>query len=141
MTCRASGPSAILLEGFGQAGNGFRLHLAGGGRRVGGGQQVAHAVLPADAVEEHLSRGVHAEVAGEDLAVVGEQVLGHAVVAHGLGEGVADGRAVARATTLAETQNLEHFFVALLQQAQLHQHGRPPWSVYGDAHQPKVAKN
>src|SRR2546421_11402062 len=66
----------ILLEAFERAGNGFRLHLAGGGRRVGGGQQVAHAVLPADAVEEHVSRGVHAEVAGEDLAVVGEQVLG-----------------------------------------------------------------
>src|SRR5438874_13324542 len=34
---------------------------------------------------------VGTEASGEDLAVVGEEILGHTVAAHGLGEGVADG--------------------------------------------------
>jgi hypothetical protein len=42
--------------------------LAGGGRRVGGSQEVANAVVLADAVEEHVGRLV-GQPRSEDLAI------------------------------------------------------------------------
>jgi hypothetical protein len=60
------------------------LELARGGRRAGRREQVADAVLPAYAVEEHLA-GAGAEAPGEDLAVVGEDLIGHPMRAHGQG--------------------------------------------------------
>ena len=53
------------------------LDLAGRGRRPGRGEQVLDAVLPTDPVEQHLHRRV-VEPAGEHLAVVGQDLLGHA---------------------------------------------------------------
>ncbi len=64
------------------------LHLAGRGRRAGRGEQVADAVLRADPVEEHRPRAV-AEAAGEHLAVVGEDLVRHAMASAALGQGVA----------------------------------------------------
>jgi hypothetical protein len=48
--------------------------LAGGGRAADPGEQVGDATLAAAAVEQHLTR-VGAEPAGEDFAVVGQQLL------------------------------------------------------------------
>jgi hypothetical protein len=52
---------------------------------VGRREEVVDAVLPADSVEQHL--GVfRSEPAREHLAVVGEELGGNAVPAHGVGE-------------------------------------------------------
>ena len=52
------------------------------------------------------STGRRAEARREDLAVVGEHLLGGAVAAHGGEEGLADGLAVAR-RECAQTQKRE----------------------------------
>ncbi len=64
------------------------LHLAGGGGRAGRGEQMTDAVLPAYAVKEHLP-ATGAEPPGEDLAVVGEDLVGDPVAAQGFGESLA----------------------------------------------------
>jgi hypothetical protein len=51
---------------------------------------VGDAVLPADPVEEHLDR-LRAEAAGEDLAVVGEDLVRDPVTVQRLGQDRADG--------------------------------------------------
>jgi hypothetical protein len=61
------------------------LDLARGGRGTDAGEAVDDAVLAADPVEEHLGRG-GGVAAGEDLAVVGEDLVGHAVFPHGVDE-------------------------------------------------------
>ena len=83
------------------------LDLAGRGRRAGRGEPMGDAVLPADLVEQHLGLRP-AEPAGEHLAVVGEDLLGHPVAAQGLRRRTPHtGRAVARTMTRAQTQNRE----------------------------------
>src|SRR5665647_1248947 len=82
------------------------LNLAGGGRAARRGEQVADAVLAADAVEEHLARA-GAEAAGEHLAVVGENLLGQPWRCIASMSAAQTGRAVARSTSLAETQKRE----------------------------------
>lgn len=61
------------------------LDLAGGGRRVGLGQPLGDALLPADALKQHLTVG-RVEPAGEDLAVIGQQLLRNAVALQRRGE-------------------------------------------------------
>ncbi len=68
------------------------LDLAGGRRAPGRRQQVVDAVLPADPVEQDLGVGAP-EPAGEHLAVIGQDLLRHAVAAHRLGEVRAHGPA------------------------------------------------
>ena len=51
------------------------LDLARGGRTPRGGEQMVDSVLPADPVEQHLGV-LGAEAAGEDLAVVRQDLLG-----------------------------------------------------------------
>ena len=51
----------------------------------GPGQTLNDPVLPADPLEKDLDR-VGTEPAGEDLAVVGQDLVGHPVAAHGVGE-------------------------------------------------------
>jgi hypothetical protein len=62
--------------------------------------------LAADAVEQHLA-GMRAKPAGEDLAVVGEQLLRAAMAVQGSPEHSADGGALARSTSPAAMQNRE----------------------------------
>lgn len=62
------------------------LDLPGRGRRVRGGEDVLDAVVQADAVEQH---GGALQAAGEDLAVVSEDLLGDAVSMQGLEQRVA----------------------------------------------------
>jgi hypothetical protein len=64
--------------------------LAGGGRAPGRGEAVGDAVLAADAVEQHLPR-MGGEAAGEHLAIVSEQLLGHAMAGQGGSEHLTDG--------------------------------------------------
>src|SRR5947208_2470139 len=52
---------------------------------MGSGEAVADAVLSTDLVEQHLG-GLDPEAVGEDLAVVGEDLLWHPVALEGLGE-------------------------------------------------------
>ncbi len=66
------------------------LHLAGGGGRVRGGEQVADAVVGTDPVKGHWTRAF-TEASGEDLAVVGEDLAGDPMGAQGAGQGVAHG--------------------------------------------------
>jgi len=65
------------------------LDLARGRWAPGGGEQVVDAVLAADPVEQHLGV-LGAKPPGEDLAVIGQHLLGDAVGAHRLGEVGAD---------------------------------------------------
>src|SRR5439155_764655 len=58
------------------------LDLARGGRRAWLGEDVVDPVLPANAVEQHLDRGL-GEAASEDLAVVGYNMERDAVGLHG----------------------------------------------------------
>ena len=53
------------------------LDLAGGGGRIGSGEEVSDPVVEADTVEQHIGGLVGA--AGEDLAVVSEDLLGDPV--------------------------------------------------------------
>src|SRR2546423_5222195 len=64
------------------------LDLARGGRRAWLGEDVIDAVLAADAVEEDLDRRL-GKAAGEDLAVVGQDLCRYAVFAQGRTEAVA----------------------------------------------------
>ncbi len=64
------------------------FHLPGRGRRVRRGQQVADAVVGADAVEHHRP-GTRPEACREDLAVVRENLLGHPVPGQRLRQGLA----------------------------------------------------
>jgi hypothetical protein len=73
-----------LVEGF---------DLAGGGRAADAGEPVGDPLLAADAVEQHLA-GVGAKAPGEDLAVVGQQLLRDAVAVQGGPEHPADGLGV-----------------------------------------------
>jgi hypothetical protein len=57
--------------------------LPGGGGRADTGVAMGDAVLPADAVEEDLD-GVGTEPAGEDLSVVGQDLIGNPVAGKGL---------------------------------------------------------
>ena len=66
------------------------LDLPGRRRRAGLGQPLGDAVLPADPLEQHLSRAGPAEPAGELLAVVGEHLGGDPVLGHRGGERQAD---------------------------------------------------
>ena len=52
------------------------------------GEQVFYAVLPADPVEEHLAFA-RPEAGGEHLAVVGEDLVGDPMAAHGEGQSFA----------------------------------------------------
>src|SRR5436190_22070555 len=52
---------------------------------MGSGEAVADAVLSTDLVEQHLG-GLDPEAVGEDLAVVGEDLLWHPVALEGLDE-------------------------------------------------------
>ena len=61
------------------------LDLAVGARGAWRGEAMRDAVLPADLVEEHLGGG-EAIAVGEDLAVVGEHFVWHAVALEGLDE-------------------------------------------------------
>lgn len=63
--------------------------LAGGGRGIGRGQDVVDPVLAADAVEEHLHRRLE-QATGEDLAVVGQDLVRHAVPAQSGAEAFTD---------------------------------------------------
>ena len=82
------------------------LDLAGGGRVTGLGEQVLDPVLSADRVEQDLDRWM-VEPAGEDFAVVGQDLLGLPVGGRRGAQPVADGRVRSRGITLAETQNRE----------------------------------
>jgi hypothetical protein len=82
------------------------LDLPRGGRRVGGGEEVADPVVQADPVEQHIGR-LSTELAGEDLAVVREDRSGTPWRESPSMRPSHTGRAVARETTLAMTQNLE----------------------------------
>jgi hypothetical protein len=62
--------------------------LAGGGRAADPGAPVGDAVVAADTVEQHLA-GMGAGPAGEDLAVVGQQLLRAAVAVQGGGKDTA----------------------------------------------------
>jgi len=53
------------------------------------GEAMRDAVLPADLVEEHLD-GLEREAAGEDLAIVGQDLLGHPVALKSLGQEATD---------------------------------------------------
>ena len=64
--------------------------LAGGGGRVGLGEQLADAVAAADPLEQHFCRARLAESSGELLAVVCEHFVGDAVGPHRGDEGAAD---------------------------------------------------
>jgi hypothetical protein len=68
------------------------LDLAGGRGAAGGREQVIDPVLAADPVEQHLGLA-RPEPAREDLAVVGQDLLGDPVGPHRLGEVPADGPA------------------------------------------------
>ena len=63
------------------------LHLARGGRRVGGGQAVLDAEVVTDPVEQHRPWS-GAESGGEDFAVIGENLVGGTVLPQCEGEGV-----------------------------------------------------
>src|SRR5215472_4047260 len=65
------------------------LDLAGSGGRVGRGQDVVDSVLSADPVEEHL-HGWLEQAPGEDLAVVGQDLVRHAIPAQRGAEAVTD---------------------------------------------------
>ncbi len=65
------------------------LDLAGRRRRIGRGQEVADPVVETDAVEEHVG-GLATETPGEDLAVVGQDLLGDPVGVESFEECVAD---------------------------------------------------
>lgn len=67
------------------------LDLPGRGRRSGPGQPVGDAVLPADPLEQHLSRAGLDEPPGKHGAVVAEHFLRHPVDRHGVDECLADG--------------------------------------------------
>ena len=67
--------------------------LAGGGGAADPGEQVGDPLLAADAVEQHLT-GVGAEAAGEDLAIVSQQLLWAAMAVQGSPEHPADGPGV-----------------------------------------------
>ena len=49
---------------------------------MGGGEEVADAAVQTDAIEGHVG-GLAAEPAGEDLAIVGEDLLRDAIDAQG----------------------------------------------------------
>ena len=66
------------------------LDLAGRGRLPHAGEAVGDALLAADAVEEDLGRP-RSVAAGEDLAVVGQDLVGDAVALKGGEEHAADG--------------------------------------------------
>jgi hypothetical protein len=66
------------------------LDLAGGRRRIRRSEDVADPVVMTDPVEEH-HRGLGRTLAGEDLAVVGEDLLGDPVAAQGLDQRITDG--------------------------------------------------
>jgi hypothetical protein len=80
--------------------------LAGGGRAADAGEPVGDALFAADAVEQDLG-WVGAEAAGEDLAVVGEDFLGGAVVGQAAVKLRQTLRALARSMSPAATQNRE----------------------------------
>ena len=61
------------------------LDLAGGGGAPGSGQQMVDPVLPADPIEQDLDV-FDPEPTGEHLSVIGQDLLGYPVAAHGLGE-------------------------------------------------------
>jgi hypothetical protein len=82
------------------------LDLARRRRRPRRGEQVLDAVLPADPIEEHLA-GSRPEPAGEDLAVVREDLRWHPWRRIARANPSHTGRAVARRTTSADTQNRE----------------------------------
>ena len=75
-------PAVVVDEELVPIGPVEALHLARRGRRVRGGQAVLDAVVVADPVEEHRSWS-WAESSGEDLAVVGEDLVGGTVCAAG----------------------------------------------------------
>ncbi len=64
------------------------LDLSGGRRRIGGGEDVSDPVVEADAVEQHVG-GLASQPAGEDLAVVGQDLLRYAVAIESLEERIA----------------------------------------------------
>ena len=79
------------------------LDLAGGRRAARRGEQVADAVLAAEAVEEHQARATP-EARREHLAVVGEDLLGGAVARMAARNASQTGLAVARGVRWAQTQ-------------------------------------
>lgn len=54
------------------------LDLARRGRRIGGGEEMTDPVVEADAIEQHVG-GLVGEPAGEDLAVIGQDLFRDAV--------------------------------------------------------------
>ncbi len=66
------------------------LDLACRGGRARSSQEMVKAVFTADAIEKNFDILVGVEAAGEDLAVVGQDLLGNSVGAHGFGEVVTD---------------------------------------------------
>jgi hypothetical protein len=82
------------------------LDVARRRRRPRRRQKMPDRVLPTDPVKQHLT-GAGREPAGEHLAVIGQDLLGQPEAAHRQPRASQVGRAVARATTNAETTNLE----------------------------------
>jgi hypothetical protein len=100
------GVEAAAGEQLGSQGLVEAFDLAGGGRAADAGEPVGDALFAADGVEQDLG-WVGAEAAGEDLAVVGEDFLGGAVVGQAAVKLRQTLRALARSMSPAATQNRE----------------------------------
>jgi len=66
------------------------LDFSGGRGRAGSSQQMIDAIFPTDLVEENFHFFVGVEATSEDLAVVGQDLLGNSVKVHCVSEVVTD---------------------------------------------------